>query len=114
MSNEVTTLIDLADSEILEVEQVIRQLNAKRKTRMSMEAFRKEAIERFGLAGFGVDVKCWTTNVEGVYLFDIEIQSRQAPPVDPDQMVHEVTNDLLGLGTKGVISTSGLHIPGRD
>lgn len=115
--NEVSSLINLYDSEIVKVEGVVAALNEKQGKTVDLEGFRKEAIGRFEEIGLKVDVLVYESNVEGVYPFDIVIQDHcERVPFDPDRMVHEVTNDLLGLGEGGVIKTkqqgSGLWTPG--
>jgi hypothetical protein len=90
--------IELHDSDILRIEKVAKQLNAKQRSVVSLDAFQREAKERFQDEGFLVDVKCYTTNVEGVYAFDIDITGRCEPVVfDVDRQRHEVVNDLLGI-----------------
>ena len=103
----VSSLIDLNDADILSLEAVLRVLNARVGERLPLEAFRKEIVERFGDAGFKVDVKVWTTDAEGVFAFDIQIQDRVSGQFDPDQMVYETTRDVLGLGTEGFIKSDG-------
>ncbi len=105
---------DLNDADILRMEGVMKMLKDSQGKVKNLEAFRKEAVERFGEIGFEVDVKVWSTNVEGVYGMEFEILSRLEGQFDPDQMVHEVTNDLLGIDPNpGVIrSSSGLYVPG--
>lgn len=104
-SGGVSTLIELHDSDILRLEGVLRRLNTRLGTSVPLEGFRKEIIERFGEAGFGVNVRVFETNVQSVYSFEIEICQRLGGAFDPDRMVHEVTNDILGLGEGGVIKT---------
>lgn len=104
---DVTSLIDLHDSEILRLEEVLRHLNTRQGKAVPLEAFRKEALERFGLAGFKVDIKVYDTNVTGVWAFDIEILDRLDGEFDPNQQVHEATSDILDLGTKGFIKPGG-------
>lgn len=106
--------IEILDSEIIAIEKVLKKLQDKQgKGGVNQEAFRKEIIERFAEAGFKVDVKWYTTNVEGVFMPEVSIVDRLEGQFDPDRMVHEVTNDLLGLGEGGVIKTtnSGLIVP---
>ncbi len=114
--SEVTSQIELNDQDILRMEPVIKMLNDRKGSPRNLDAFRREAIERFEDVGFRVDVKVYDTNVQGVYAFDIEIQDRYEGKFDPDQMVWEATNDVLDLGTKGVLKTettsSGLHVVG--
>lgn len=107
MSGEVNSLIDLNDSDIEKIGQVVAVLNARREHYVILEAFRREAIERFEDIGFKVDVKTWETNIEGVVLFEIEIQDRLEGEFDPDKMVWEATTDYLGLGEGGVIKSEG-------
>lgn len=116
--NVTNNIADLNDSDILRLEKVFRILESRAGTSRPLEAFRKEIIERFGEAGFKVDVKVWSTNLTGVYQFDIEIQERLEGKFDPDQMVYEATHDVLGLGESGFIksgvsgkSASGLWTP---
>lgn len=104
---DISSLVDLNDSDILRLEKVVRLLNDRVGSRLPLEAFRKEIVERFGEAGFKVDVKVWTTGREGLYAFDIEIQERLEGQFDPEKMMHEVQHDLLGLGTGGVIGADG-------
>jgi len=101
---DLTSGIDLFDSDIVRIERVLAALNAKRGKSIPLEAFRKEVVDRFFQIGLGVDVRVWETNVAGVFAFDIQINSR-SEAFDPDRMVHEVTNDLLDLGEGGVISS---------
>jgi hypothetical protein len=108
--SEVHSLIDLNDADILVLEGVLKHLNKKQGTRQSLEGFRKEAVERFGEAGFRVWVKPYEADTYGgevIYAFDIEIRERLEGKFDPDQMVHETVSDILGLGTGGVIKTNG-------
>ena len=119
MSGDVTSLIELNDADILRLEGVFRRLQSRQGERLNIEAFRQEMCERFADVGFEVFVQAHYTNIEGVYAFDITINDRLEGQFDPDQMVHEVTNDLLGLGTGGIIKSdlsgktaSGLWTPG--
>jgi hypothetical protein len=108
--SDLSSLIDLNDSDILTIERVVQRLNAKQGQRMSMDGFRREAIDRFADAGFKVNVRAYTTNQEGLYAFDIEIAERLEGQFDPDQMVYEATRDVLDLGEGGVIKTGGLTV----
>lgn len=100
---------DLYDSDIIKLEDVLRRLQERARSSINMEAFRKEAVERFQDAGFKVDVKVWETNVKGVYAFDLEFVGKiDAEPFDHERMHHEVTGDLLGLGEKGTIDANGM------
>lgn len=110
--SSVSVNCEVMDSELLRIEQVVNKLNERQWTQgVNLEAFRKEIIERFGEIGFRVGVEVWSTDQEGLYAFDIVISDRLEGEFDPDRMVSEVTNDILGLGTGGVIKAkSGLHL----
>lgn len=100
---------EILDSEMLEIERVLETL--KRRTedgrRVDRGRFDQEIVERFARIGFKVDVKWWHTNLDDVKMPEIEIIGRvEAREFDHDQMSHEVTEDILGLGTGGVIQTS--------
>lgn len=106
MSDVTSQIMDLNDADILKIEQVVKILNERQGKVLNLDAFRREAIERFAEAGFKVDVKTYDTNQQGLYAFEIDIQDRYEGQFDPDQMVHEATNDLLELGTGGVIKSA--------
>lgn len=103
---DVTSQIELHDSDILRVEGVIKKLNEKSGQWVDMEGFRKEIIGRFQEIGLGVTTRVYTTNVDGCFAFDVDIDRRLEGTFDPDRQVHEVTNDLLGLGEGGVIKSA--------
>lgn len=107
MSGELNSLIDLNDSDIEKIGEVLAIINSRRQHYVILEAFRREVIERFEDIGFKVDVKAWETNLDGVTAFDIEIQDRLSGEFDPDKMVWEATTDYLGLGEGGVIKSKG-------
>lgn len=106
--SDLTSMIELNDSDILKIESVVKILNDRQGKVLNLDAFRREAEERFADAGFKVTVKTYQTNQDGLYAFDIEINDRLEGQFDPDQMVHEATNDLLELGTGGVIKSAPL------
>lgn len=110
--NDLSSLIELNDSEIEKVEVAVNALIERQwKHGVNLEAFRREAIERVAEVGFKLNVEVWTTNQEGLYAFDLIIVDRLSGEFDPDKQVHEVTNDLLGLNEGGVIKTKGgLHL----
>lgn len=103
---------DLYDSELLAIEDVKATLTARSAGRRDYADFEKEIIDRFREAGFKVSVNWYTfadysgREVEGAFLPDVTIEDRLGPAFDPDQMVHEVTHDLLELGEGGVIDTT--------
>jgi hypothetical protein len=102
--NEVLPQIDLYDSEIIQVEKVLEKLNAKQGSYVPVEAFRKEAIERFEEIGLVVNVQVYSCMDEGgkplddVYAFDITISDRcERKPFDFDRQRFEVINDVAGI-----------------
>lgn len=109
--SELSTLIELNDSDLLRIEKAVIAINDKQRRVVNLEAFRKEIVERFGLEGFKVNVKTYTTSQDGLYAFDIEIVERLEGQFDPDKMVYEATNDVLDLGEGGVINSKGLITP---
>lgn len=113
--SELSSAIELNDADILKVESVLQVLNSRGPgQRRNLEDFRKEILERFGGAGFKTDVKVFealTYGGEQIFVYKIEIIGRYEGAFDPDQMVAEVTADVLDLGTKGVIKSSGLWVP---
>jgi hypothetical protein len=108
--SDLTSTIDLTDSDILKVEQVIKVINDQQGRRTDMDGFRRQIIDRFHDAGFVVEVKCYTTNQRGLYAFDIEIRDRVEGEFDPERQVYEATNDILGLDgvNGGVIKSAPL------
>jgi len=114
MPGEMTSMVELHDSDILRLEGVLRLLNANLGQRRNLEDFRREIVDRFAEAGFRVEVKVWQTATDGMFSFDIEIRERLEGRFDPDRMVHEVTRDILDLGEGGVIKTGGgVILPGK-
>lgn len=104
VGGEATSLIEIHDSEVARIGEVLAVLKEKQeKGGVYLEGFSREAVDRFAAVGFKVEVKWFSTNVEGVYIPEIEIQERLEGTFDYDRQVHEVTNDLLGLGEGGVI-----------
>ena len=104
----MTDRVELLDSEILDIEKgPLAWAKSRYGKSMNMETFRRNLIDQFGEIGFRVDVKTYETNQPGTYSFDVEIIERLPgnKEFDLDQMVHEVTNDILDLGEGGVIKT---------
>ena len=111
---DVSSMIDLYDSEIPILQDVVDALNQKTGKHVNMEGFRKEIIGRFEESGFIVKVKVYSTADQGylplddVYAFDIEIIGRCEPrPFDYDRMRYEVVHDVAGLEP----DKKGLKIP---
>lgn len=102
-------VLDIHDSEIVEIEKVLKILNERSTGHRDLEAFNREIKERFAEIGFVVQTKWWETDVADCYRPDIEIVGRtEQKDFDHDRQVHEVVNDVLGLGEGGVISTKKL------
>jgi hypothetical protein len=97
-------LVNVHDTELLRLEKVLTALRERQGKRTDLEAFRKEIIERCGEVGFVVDVKTWTTPMEGTFSFEVELIDRCEPkPFDHEQQTWEVREDVLDLGTGGTI-----------
>jgi hypothetical protein len=97
---------EILDSEMLSIEKVLETLRRRAEDgrRLDRGRFDQEIVERFGQIGFKVDVKWWHTNLDEVKMPEIEIIGRtETKAFDHDQMAHEVTSDILELGTGGVI-----------
>lgn len=99
---------EIYDHEIDKIHRTLEALRIKAQSPQNYQAFQDEIKERFADLGFVVTVKWWETNVEGVLQPEIEITGRTESGFvfDRDQQTHEVTNDLLDLGTGGVIKSS--------
>lgn len=104
--SDLTSMIELNDADLLRIEAVVKILNARQGKSLNLDAFAREAEERFADAGFKVTVKTYETTQKGLYAFDIEINDRLEGQFDPDQMVYEATHDVLELGTGGVIKSA--------
>lgn len=106
-------MIDVYDSEIVQIEHVMETLKSRSAGRRDYEAFDREIKERFAEIGLKISVNWHTAadehgrKIEDTHIPEITIDGRLDGRVfDPDRMVHEVTSDLLGLGEGGVIDTS--------
>ena len=106
--DDFTSFVDLTDSDMLVLDELKLWLNDESFRPHDYDAFQREIKERFYNAGFRIEVKVYETNYPGVLWFDPEIHERLAGEIDPDQMVYEVTKDILDLGEGGVISTDGV------
>lgn len=89
-------LLNVLDSEIIEMEDVLKWAQLRQHTRMPLEDFRRAVVEKFAEIGFLVTVKCFETSEPGTFAFDFEITGRtERKEFDFDRMVHEVTHNLL-------------------
>jgi hypothetical protein len=105
-SSEITSAIELHDSDILAIERgPYAWAQDQYGKSLNIHQFTEDLKEKFAQIGFGVDVQVWDTNQPGAYRFQVEIQRRLSGEFDPNQQVHEVVNDILHLGTGGWINT---------
>ena len=106
------TLVDLLDSDILVIEGVLKRIHADTHHARDMEGFRKEVVERFGIAGFRVRCDVYTSNIPGVFVPEITIEDKtsDATVFDHDRMTWEVQQDILGISTPGAITPNGTII----
>jgi hypothetical protein len=96
--------IDLYDSDLIKMEDVVAVLNRKVGTRTSIEAFDKEIKERMAEAGYLVDVK-WNEfakggkKVEDGAMPTIEVIGRVEveKEFDHDKLAHEIRDNILNL-----------------
>ena len=98
------TLIDLYDSDLLTIEGVVLKLEHMTMKPGNLQAFQDEVIERFGLAGFHVDVEWHVVESPGAVpvgtmMPTIRILGRVEPEeqFDREKMMHEVQHDILGI-----------------
>lgn len=102
--------IEILDSEMLEIEQVMNSLKDKTYggRRLDRGQFDSEIQERFGRIGFKVHVLWYETDEPDMIMPEITIVDRteKVGEFDHDKMFHEVTSDILGLGQGGVIKTT--------
>lgn len=104
--SELTSDIDILDSEIPDIEAVLNRLSSAQGQRRDLEGFRKEAIDRFREIGFEIKVNTYTTTEAGMYSFEFVIQKR-LKPFDHEQMSHEVRHDILGVDEAVTIGGDG-------
>jgi hypothetical protein len=94
----IDSWVDLYDSDIKAIAAGPLQYAQQRAGKMlDIDRFVRDLQEQFFQIGLGTQVKVFTTAEPGVYAFEVEIQKRLGAPFDPDQMVHEVTHNLLDL-----------------
>lgn len=108
----LTINCDIHDSEIIEIEKVVEIINTKTRDRqrISYDALQREITERFQDIGLIVSIGWWQAGtadgavIPGMLIPEITIRDRtERKDFDHDKKVHEITNDILELGDKGVI-----------
>jgi hypothetical protein len=94
---DLSSTIEIYDHEVLEIDKgPVRWMTQKQGTTMSLESFRRAVVEQFEDIGFRATVKTYETTERGTFAFDVEINGRcERKAFDYDQMVHEVTSNLL-------------------
>ena len=104
-TDDLTKTMDVHDSEINMIHEILNILRRRSASVRNYDDFQREIIERFGQIGFVVDVRWYETDQPGVLMPEINISNRTEKGFhfDRDKQVHEVTNDILGLGEKGTI-----------
>lgn len=117
--------IDLYDSDRLAINQVVHDLQNSIGKRRDPEGWAKEILERFGLAGYYVDVRLVELE-DGTIGTAITITGKveEGEEFDHEKMGHEVRSNILGvkgqdnlqktqIGQTGFSRTnSGLIVPG--
>ncbi len=98
--------VDLYDSDILKIEQVIKVLNRRVWTRQDHGAFIREAKDRFHAIGLEVDVLMLPMDDQHGWDPKITIMRRveQRHEFDPEKMAWEVQRDVLGIDEPGTVS----------
>lgn len=110
--SDLTQGFQLYDHEIVAVEKVALKLRERAGLPRTLDDFDREIRQRYEDIGLVVKVNWWSTNVEGTFMPEVEVVGRtEKHEFDHDEMVHEVTNDLLGLGTEGVIKSDKVLRP---
>jgi hypothetical protein len=97
----MTTVDQPLDSDIVAMQAIMQDLNSNRVGKsLDLEAFRKEVMHRFEDIGWRVEVKCFETEVVGMYAFDFELLGRTNPHpegTDWEKFGWEVNNDVAGV-----------------
>lgn len=115
----VESMIQLYDSEILKIEEVLDALNKRKGQRTDYARWTEEAKDRFHRVGLVASIRWYEAGVEradgsmekldGVLIPEIVIVDRVNSSTfafDHEQMGHEVQNDLLELGTGGKLKVT--------
>ena len=107
-------MVDLYDSDLLVIEQVQNALNLRVGMHLDVDGYAREIKERFGEAGFLVDVAIMQVTGPGplpmgTYVPQITILSRVTPEqFDREKMTWEVQHDILEIEeTPGAMQRDG-------
>ena len=114
-TDQPAELVNLHDHEVLEIERVVQALSDRQGKAMDLEAFRREAIERFEEIGLVVAVKVYEGVEPGLWEFDLELVGRTERlnhGFDHERQQWEVRHDILDLGTGGTIKPNGKLLEG--
>lgn len=104
----LTSRIEIYDSEIVQIDAILKILDDKRQQRRSFENFDHEIKERFAEIGLIVAVNWYSAGqpmpdgsvkeIEGVFIPEIVIKDRVEKHLfDHDRQRHEVVSNLLEL-----------------
>lgn len=124
-------MINLYDSEILKIEQVLGDLKMRAVSRRNYEDFDREIKEKLAEAGFVATVHWFTAagpdnvqipdmlmpevTIDGRIATDGSILGADQFTFDHDRQVHEVTRNLLELPDQdGVIKTGSIDAAHRE
>jgi hypothetical protein len=115
----VSSMIQLYDSEIIKIEEVLGKITLPHGQRISYEKYTEKIKDLFSRIGLIVSVPWYEAGVEradgtmekldGVLIPEIVVQARTDArqfSFDHEQMAHEVQSDLLGLGTGGKLKVT--------
>jgi hypothetical protein len=115
----VESMIQLYDSEIIKIEEVLEALNKRKGQRTDYERWTNEVKDRFHRVGLVVSVLWYEAGVEradgsmekieGTLIPEILVKARvdsKTFAFDHEQMGHEVQSDLLELGTGGKLKVT--------
>lgn len=111
----LTSNFDIHDSEINEIHKILEKMRLVASGPVNYDMWQREIEDRFARIGFKIDVRWYTTNLEGVLMPEINISDRlEKHAFDHDKKVHEITKDILGLGQQGVIKSNLDQIQKHD
>lgn len=114
------SICDVYDTEVDKILELMTLLNDKaRHRKLNYNDFEREIRDRFAAIGFTVDVNWYRFEAGGVEqdgaMPEVTVTGRvnKAFTFDPNQQVHEVTNNVLDLpGGGGVIKTDPETVKG--